>query len=71
MKNDREKKEKNDITKSRRNNRFQRESILDTELSDEVAGEVKHGSQSQGLLSSYGAESASKKKQFTRPDRDY
>lgn len=64
-------KNKKDRQRARQNSEFQQEHQLDVKLSEDAAHEVKHGSQSQGLLTSYGAGSEAEKKQTTSLDRDY
>lgn len=61
---------KKDIKRARLNSEFQQENLLGVELSEEAAHEVKYGSQSQGLSTSYGAPKA-EKKQPLKLDRDY
>lgn len=65
------KKQNRNVQRAKAASSFQREGLLDVELSDELADDVKHGSQSQGLLASYGSKSARKKSKMGRPDRDY
>lgn len=60
-----------DVKRSEENSRFQVEKLLDAEFSEEIAEELAHGNQSQGLMTSYGAETAKEKSAAQKLDRDY
>lgn len=64
-------KNKKTIERARQDIKFQQGNFLDVELSDGASMEAKHGSQNQGLLTSYGVEKAPEKKRKMKLDRDY
>jgi hypothetical protein len=64
------KENKDDIKRSLANSKYQEEELADTEMAEELAEEIEDGNQTQGLLGSYGADDA-KKKRVDKLDRDY